>query len=141
MTDYRHSQQQPHSCAHSVHPSHRSQATVCTLASIHNHHSLLMAHKLPCGPRICAGNATLGRAELYRVSHDYAERVDLSRHERKRTAGMLRQLHLLLHDAVAHAPYVIGWSQRVPPCPRWNRHLNVSEQCCQPLSAADLSET
>ena len=66
-----------------------------------------------------------------------AERVDLARHERTRAKRMLRQLQLLLWEAVAHAPVVHGWSQRAPPCPRWNRNLNVSELCCQPLSAGE----
>lgn len=75
-------------------------------------------------------HAELGHVELYRLSRDPTERVDLSRREPARTSAMLRELQRLLRAAAASGPGVTGWSERSPPCPRLNRKLNITEVCC-----------
>ena len=75
-------------------------------------------------------SARLGRAELYRVSHDPTERLNLARFEKERATQMLARLQTLVHDAAASGPRVTGWGERSPPCPRFNRRLNITEVCC-----------
>lgn len=74
--------------------------------------------------------ATLGRAELYLVSRDPAERLDMSGYEPGRTASMLARLQGLVREAAASGPAVVGWREKAPPCPRRNRRLNITELCC-----------
>jgi arylsulfatase A len=76
-------------------------------------------------------HAVLGRAELYLLSHDLAERVDLAEHHPLRTARMLARLQALVREAAASGPAVVGWREKAPPCPRRNRKLNITEACCR----------
>jgi arylsulfatase A-like enzyme len=76
-------------------------------------------------------HAVLGRAELYLLSRDPAERVDLSEHYPDRTECMLARLQGLVREAAATGPAVVGWREKAPPCPRRNRRLNITELCCR----------
>ena len=51
---------------------------------------------------------------------------------------MLRRLQRLVREAARDGPQVVGWTQRPPPCPRWNAQLNLTEHCCQPLPWSEL---
>ena len=51
---------------------------------------------------------------------------------------MLRRLQQLVREAARDGPQVAGWTQRPPPCPRWNAQLNLTEHCCQPLPRLEL---
>ena len=85
--------------------------------------------------------ADLGRVELYLLTHDPAERVDLSAAQPQVVALLLPELLRLLRETAREGPDVTGWRQRSPPCPRHIRELNVTELCCQPLPAtADAEE-
>lgn len=77
--------------------------------------------------------ATLGRVELYLISHDPAERVDLAAAHPHVVSVLLSQMQKLLRETARDGPDVEGWTQRAPPCPRHLRQLNVTELCCQPL--------
>ena len=77
--------------------------------------------------------ATLGRVELYLLSHDPAERVDLSASQPHVVARLLSEMTKLLREVSRDGPDVPGWKQRSPPCPRYIYALNVTELCCQPL--------
>ena len=85
--------------------------------------------------------ATIGRVELYLLTHDPAERVDLSAARPNVVALLLPELQRLLRETARDGPDVAGWAQRSPPCPRHMRDINVTEWCCQPLPAtADPEE-
>ena len=79
--------------------------------------------------------ASLGRVELYLLTHDPAERVDLSAAYPHVVALLLPEMLRLLRETARDGPDVVGWKQRSPPCPRHIRDLNVTEWCCQPLPA------
>lgn len=76
----------------------------------------------------------LGRVELYLLSHDPAERVDLSAARPDVVALMLPRLQRLLHEVATDGPDTPGWKQRGAPCPRRIRSLNVTEVCCHSRS-------
>ncbi len=82
-------------------------------------------------------HARLGAPELYALKADPQERVNLAAARPRLAARLLRRLQRLVRAAARDGPAVSGWTQRPPPCPRWNPQLNVSEHCCQPLPAAD----
>ena len=73
----------------------------------------------------------LGRVELYLLSHDPAERVDLSAVRPDVVALMLPRMVNFLHEVAKEGPATPGWMQRAAPCPRIIRSLNVTEYCCQ----------
>ncbi|KAL1503610.1 hypothetical protein AB1Y20_012087 [Prymnesium parvum] len=75
--------------------------------------------------------AQLGRVELYLISHDPSERVDLSRVRPDIVALMLPRLQRLVHEVAKEGPDTPGWVQRSAPCPRHIRSLNITEECCQ----------
>ena len=74
--------------------------------------------------------ASIGRVELYLLSHDPAERVDLSSSRPEVVAHMLGELSRLMRETARDGPDVVGWRQRSPPCPRYVASLNVTELCC-----------
>ena len=80
-------------------------------------------------------SATLGRVELYLLTHDPSERIDLSAAHPHVVALLLPELVRLVRETATDGPDVPGWRQRSPPCPRFIRDLNVTEWCCQPLPA------
>ena len=81
--------------------------------------------------------ATIGRVELYLLSHDPAERVDLSAARPDVVALLLPRLTRLLHETARDGPNVTGWTHRGAACPRFVlRFNNITEHCCQPLRAS-----
>jgi len=82
--------------------------------------------------------ARLGGAELYSLRTDPQERLDLAAARPRLAARMLRRLQRLVREAARDGPQVAGWTQRPPPCPRWNAQLNLTEHCCQPLPWSEL---
>ena len=85
-------------------------------------------------------HASIGRVELYLLTHDPAERVDLSAAHPEVVSLLLPRMTRLLHETARDGPDVDGWEQRSPPCPRFVRQLNVTELCCQPLQHAYAGE-
>ena len=83
-------------------------------------------------------HARLGGAELYSLRTDPQERLDLAAARPRLAARMLRRLQRLVREAARDGPQVVGWTQRPPPCPRWNAQLNLTEHCCQPLPWSEL---
>lgn len=81
--------------------------------------------------------ARLGGAELYSLRADPRERVNLAAAHHAVATRMLRRLQRLVRQAARDGPAVAGWVQRPPLCPKWNARLNLTELCCQPLSAAE----
>lgn len=79
--------------------------------------------------------ATLGRAELYLISHDPAERVNLAAAHPHVVSQLLAKMQQLLRETANDGPDVTGWTQRAPPCPRRLKKLNITEMCCQPLGS------
>jgi arylsulfatase A-like enzyme len=79
--------------------------------------------------------ASIGRVELYLLTHDPAERIDLSAAYPHVVALLLPEMLRLLRETAREGPDVAGWRQRSPPCPRFIKDLNVTEWCCQPLPA------
>lgn len=82
--------------------------------------------------------ARLGGAELYSLRTDPQERIDLAAARPRLAARMLRRLQRLVREAARDGPQVTGWTQRPPPCPRWNAQLNLTEHCCQPLPWSEM---
>ena len=78
--------------------------------------------------------ATIGHVELYLVTHDPAERVDLAALHPHVVVVLLAEMQRLLRETSREGAGVTGWTQRSTPCPRWNRALNFTETCCQTLS-------
>lgn len=81
-------------------------------------------------------HAVIGRVELYLITHDPLERVDLSAVYTHIVASLLSQMQALLRETAREGPDVTGWLQRAPGCPRFIRELNITERCCQPLVAS-----
>ena len=88
--------------------------------------------------RQCFRAGWLGGAELYSLRTDPQERLDLAAARPRLAARMLRRLQRLVREAARDGPQVVGWTQRPPPCPRWNAQLNLTEHCCQPLPWSEL---
>ena len=78
----------------------------------------------------------LGRVELYRLSLDPTERVDVAAERPDVVARLLPVLQRLVHETARDGALVTGWSERSPPCPRWNRRLNLTEHCCASRSGS-----
>jgi hypothetical protein len=74
--------------------------------------------------------ARIGRVELYLITHDPAERVDLSVAYPHVVTVLLTQMMRLLRETAREGPDVSGWTQQAPPCPRLIKKLNVTEYCC-----------
>ena len=70
--------------------------------------------------------ALIGRVELYLITHDPAERVDLANSQPHVVAILLAQMQRLLRHTARDGPDVTGWTQRAPPCPRFIVQLNVT---------------
>ena len=81
--------------------------------------------------------ASIGRVELYRLSHDPAERVDLSEARPDVVSRMLPVMLGLLRETASDGRLVAGWTQRSPPCPRLMRAINITELCCHSASSPD----
>ena len=79
--------------------------------------------------------ASIGRVELYRLSHDPAERVDLSEARPDVVSRMLPVMLGLLRETASDGRLVAGWTQRSPPCPRLMRAINITELCCHSASS------
>ena len=77
-----------------------------------------------------------GRVELYLLSHDPTERVDLSAERPDIVALLLPRMEKLLHEVATEGPDTPGWTQRAAPCPRFIRSLNITEVCCQARRAS-----
>ena len=58
------------------------------------------------------GMASIGRVELYLLSHDPAERVDLSASQPDVVALMLPELSRMIRETAHDGPEVVGWGQR-----------------------------
>ena len=56
--------------------------------------------------------ASIGRVELYLLSHDPAERVDLSASQPDVVALMLPELSRMIRETAHDGPEVVGWGQR-----------------------------
>ena len=80
--------------------------------------------------------AVIGHVELYLLTHDPAERVDLAASHSHIVTVLLVQMHRLLRETAREGPDVKGWNQRSVPCPRARRSLNVTEMCCRLLAMA-----
>ena len=88
----------------------------------------------------CPTCVMLGRVELYRLSLDPTERVDVAAERPDVVARLLPVLQRLVHETARDGALVTGWSERSPPCPRWNRRLNLTEHCCASRSGSGYTK-
>ena len=84
--------------------------------------------------------ASIGRVELYLISHDPTERVDLSASHPHVVALLLPELLRMLHETARDGPDVADWAQHSPPCPRFVALLNVTELCCSSATALENAD-
>ena len=83
--------------------------------------------------------AIIGHVELYLLSHDAAERVDLAGSHPHIVTALLVQMQRLLRETAREGPEVKGWTQRSVSCPRVRvlRSLNMTEVCCRWMASTD----